>query len=716
MYLYGTNSNKTVNLGNTKGNNVYLRSYGKNKVTAGDGGNDFNAQHDYSENTIISGKGKDNYRLSGGKNKITDKGGDDYYIITGGVNDVNDKGGNNTFDMTLSDGASYYGKFTTGSGNDTFKMKLHDSEGDLTINSGDGADTLEIYNDLKTVNKQIVTADMGKGNDTVLVDFEEESLYNHNASILNLKTGKGEDKVDIKAGHRNTIDTGDDVDTITVYATANKGSVNIINAGKGNDIIEISGGENTIYGDAGNDTITIDDNFSRNTIYGGNDTINVYGGHNNIYASVDTINLAYGYTNNVYTVKGGNKINISRTTVDNPLNTIHLQKGDNTVELTGIEGRASQAKVYISAGKNTINAKGYSVLSVYCSEKPYKTAQTINITEYAVADNITLGKGADIITNSADYAAGDASTTHAGGGNDKFYISNGSNKILYGEEGNDYFEITSGDSHKIYGGLGNDTIKVTGGTNHYIEANGGNDTIIVSGGSGYTIYGYEGKDTFNISGGDSGTLYGGDDNDTFNITGGTNTSIDGEKGNDIYNLNMQSGSVDILESGGTNTVNVAKNFKGTAEFSSLVVTEAKYNVKFDKSYTLTSGANVKDDVITTSDSDITLYRTFLKDEGVFAPGASYQFVTNVQNEISDKSIDDRYVKVSTASFNSVNIGGKNYTLNFDKLQQDLVAWFGEAGHTGYSDSDAVLANGNETDINSLMAVYTKDTAGCFVKA
>ena len=43
----------------------------------------------------------------------------------------------------------------------------------------------------------------------------------------------------------------------------------------------------------------------------------------------------------------------------------------------------------------------------------------------------------------------------------------------------------------------------------------------------------------------------------------------------------------------------------------------------------------------------------------------------------------------------------------------VVAWFSTRD---YADSNAVFTGRDATDIQSLMAVYTKDTASCFVKA
>ena len=713
LNLSGGNSNKTVKLGETKDNTVNISNIGKNKITAGDNGNDFTTSNPYSNNTITAGTGKDNYTLKSGITKITDKGGKNEYTITGGFNTITDKG---------SDGSTF--KFTT----------VGTSDGGTTkIKAGNGVDTLKIYNDAAPNSGElIINADLGKGDNNILVDYQDSPGDKFDASVMNVKTGNGIDTITLKAGKKNIVDTGkgndvvkiyggmnniintgDDVDTITVDATTLDTTTSTIKAGKGNDTIEINRGINTIYGETGNDIINI--NGGKNTVYGGGDTITVdvegYLDLTKIYASADTINLSDGQEE-IYTIKGGNTINVS--TPDWTSNhRIYLQKGNNTVSLKdGTNEHKTSAIITISAGKNTINAEGYSSLSVLKeSGKVYKTAQTLNLSGHTLINAVFLGDGADTIKDSSDSTA-TVGGIRAGKGNDKFYISNGSNKQLWGEAGNDYFEITSGTSHQVVAGAGNDTVKVIGGDSHQIDANDGNDTIIVSGGSGHVINGYGGKDTFTISTGDSCKLYGGDDNDTFNITGGTSTELYGEAGNDIYNLNMQTGSVTITENDGKNTINVAKGYKGVASVYKYVETNATYNVKFDKSYKLTSSANVVDDVITTTDSNITLYRNFLKDEG-FAPGASYRFITNVQDEISDKSIDDRYVNVAANAFTSANVGGKNYTLNFDKLQEDLVAWFSTRD---YADSNAVFTGGDANDINSLMAVYTKDTAECFIKA
>ena len=754
LQLAGTNSNKTVKLGNTAENSVMLGNIGKNKVIAGDGGNSFYSNGAYANNNITAGKGKDYYLLYHGTTKITDKGGKNDYTITGGINTIIDKG---------SDGSTF-----------EVKCKLSDDGGTTTIKSGDGVDELKVYNNNKPHNPQIITADLGKGNDKVLVDYDPDpQSYNVDVSTVNVKTGKGQDTVEIKAGKKNTVNTGDDsdtvdiyggqvnnintgngVDTINIHEKEDNDTVSIIKAGKGDDIITVSSGTNTIYGEDGKDHIILDA-FGNNTVYGGGDIIEVtsiydasientiyaykdtitlsganntvytkksgntitlnngtneinsekggnkiianegtntihsekskntitlvggvntvYGGkgntisstaasaNNTIYAYKDNLTLTAG-TNNVHTKNGGNSINIENNTIGAAgTYNIYLENGNNTVNAkAGKEGSTQAVTVNISAGKNTINLDEYTVLTLTRDDN-LNIAQTINIKGHAFA-SISLGSGDDIIKDESEANVINGWSMNTGLGNDKFYISNGTNKQMNGGGGNDTFTIYSGNSHKIYGG---------------------------------------------------------DDNDTFNIKGGTSTQIYGEQGDDTYNLNMQTGSVTITENDGTNTINVAKKYEGVASAYKNISTDATYSVKFDKSYKLTSSANVDVDVIkTTSDSNITLYRDFYynseSETGYFSPGAMYQFITNVKDEISDKTIDDRYVQVAANALSSVNIGGENYNINLDELQGHLVAWFTD--HSTYADSNAVFTGKDANDIQSLMAVYTKDTANCFIKA
>ena len=773
MSLHGTSSNKTVKLGNTKGNDITISNSGKNTITAGDGGNTFRINQTYSNNTITAGKEHDSYFLYSGTTKITDKGGGDHYNVMGGMNTINDKGGDNHF---VFQGREYYGKYTTGNGTDTFDVTLANTSGDITINSGDNKDYLNIYNDYGHQNDYIINADLGKGDDEVRVDYvnygdipENEKHYG-DVSILNLKTGQGNDDVAIYAGRKNNIDTGDGNDTITILAK-HETTTTTVKAGKGNDTIDAGVGTNIIYGEKGNDTVNL--NGGTNTVYGGNDTINanVSFATNTIFANADTINLYTG-TNDVYTQKGGNTINVLSNNLftENDDNSIYLQKGNNTVNLKGGQSSSyTEVEVDISAGKNTINLDEYTALSLY-SDDNLKTAQTVNIKGNAKASSINLGKGNDIITHSSEENGSSNIGVKAGAGNDKFYISNGFYKKFYGEEGNDYFEITSGeghdakggkgndtfivsdgDSHKIHGEEGNDTITVSGGDSRIIYGDEGKDTITVidgknnkvycgegddtiivkggntntingnlgkdtftiSGGSGNIINGYEDNDTFTISGGNGNYIYGDVGNDTFNINGGFASWIYGEDGDDIYNLNtkLTSDSAFISDGVGNNKINVSKNYKGYVYASNFGGSNDV--LSFDKSYKLTNANNIKKDgSLNTKNSDITLYVNYIKSSEIFGTG-DIRLIKNVNDEISDKELNNHIVAFDS-TIEKFSFGGKNYTLDLNALKADLVAWFTD--HSTYADSNAVFTGGDANDINSLMAVYTENTANCFIKA
>ena len=294
---------------------------------------------------------------------------------------------------------------------------------------------------------------------------------------------------------------------------------------------------------------------------------------------------------------------------------------------------------------------------------------------------MNLGDGADIIKDSSDAEVVSGWEMRGAGGNDKYYVSNGSKKTMKGGNGNDYFEIISGSQYQVYGNNDNDTFTITGGNSH-------------------KIYGGDGSDTFNIKGGKFIYIY-----------GDWNT---GENGDDIYNLKTKTeGDIVIVsDTAGNNKINVSKNYKCYSDFSGS--NDAKFSLNFDKSYKLTSGGNVKNNTVKTNDSNITMYMNFKNDGNKdFDPTWGYEFIVNAQNEISDNDLLDRVINISKNSLTSVNVGGTNYTLDLNQLKYDLDTWFSDASHSSYADSEAVFYGSNEADKQSLMAVYTKDTAECF---
>lgn len=647
-----------------------------------------------STNTIKTGSGADIFTLGHDTtNKVTTSGND------------------NTFN--LNDDSHSVIK-TTGSGSNTFNITLNGC-GYANIKSGSGIDKLNVINKGVVGYYDKVIADTGAGDDIVNISLDSSV----STISTNIKTGKGEDDVTISAGLVNNIDTGADNDNIEIfggfnnYISAGAGddvitvdstatdnnTTTTIKAGKGNDDITINGGTNIIYGEAGVDTLSISGGI--NTIYGGNDKIFVYGGGNIINANSDTIKLSAG-NNTVNTKSGKSTIDIT----GGVNNTINLLKGTNTVNVTGGTSEDYiRADVNISAGKNIINIGGYSIVEVNSTTK---SAKSVNIKDNAFC-GVKFGAGADTITNSA--TIDEVNSMYSGAGNDKFYISNGKTKRAYGEDGNVYFEIISGTSHYAYGEAGNDTFVVKAGNGHKLYGGEGNDTFNINGGSQHTAYGNEGNDTYNITEGSQITIYGEHGNDTYNIKGGNNLTIGDTQGDDTYNL-YKGARANISDTAGKNKINIKKGYSGLAVIMNCS-DDNKYT--FDKSYKLTNEKNINGDVIVTDNNSLTLYCTYSDlDKSI----STFKTLTmNIKEEIkdTDRNFDDSSIFINSNS-GTYNVGGKNYTLDLTLLKQNLAGWFTD--HSAYAGktTDDVITNGSEADINSLMAVYTKDTASCFVKA
>ena len=711
-----------------------------------------------------------NYIVSGASS-------DTYDIYVGGGSYANIKSGGGVDKINIYD--THYAvkpilDIDTGAGDDEVKIDLKYADRASTninnIKTGNGSDTVEIKsgalnkidtgNDGDTVkidggiNNYINT---GKGSDTVTISY----------GFNTISTGNDKDIITVKAetvgSAISTIKAGKGNDEITV-----EGGTNIIYGEGGKDDIKINGGNNTVYG--GGDEITATD--GANTIYvnsdkkvtlsGGVNTLNTTNGKNTIDVTggtKNTINLSKG--NNTVNVSGGTSEDYTRATVD-------ITSGKNTVNIGGysissvnsttkttqtiiikenafcstqlgagndiiknsstaedpntIYAGGGNDKIYISAGdKNANGEEGNDYFELSGGSGHYVKGgdgnDTFDIKETLNTEKINSidgGKGKDTFN-----IEGGKSIIEAMEGDDIINLKKGSENTIYGQQGVDTFNISGGSGNNIHGNVGNDVLNITGGENNSIYGDDGEDKFIVSGGKSNNIYGGEANDIFTINGGYLNHYYGGNGSDTFNIKGGKFTYIDGdigtETGDDIYNLNTKSEDSFVLvnDSSGNNTVNVLKGYKGFSSFSS--TGSAKFSLNFDKSYKLTNSSNVKNDVIKTNDSSITIYGKFVKSEtgGDFDESWGLEFIVNTQNELKDNVINDRVISCVEGSLSNLKVGGVDYTLNLDQLKSDLVAWFSMDAHSGYADSKAVFDGKNEADINSLMAVYTKDTAECF---
>ena len=606
IYLNG-HGNKKVTTGKYD-DTLYITTTGKNTVNLGDGINTIKITENGSKNTITTGKYKDIYDIDSGINKITDKGGHNIFDIAESTNTINILGSgndnftlghNSTNNISATKGGDknfvlqYNSNSTikTGAGSDTFNVNLYNG-GYANIKSGGGIDYLNLITNGMPATFDKVVADLGNGND--VVNITKEYVGSISRTLADIKTGNGEDTVNIFTGLSNKIDTGKDTDNIFIHGGTNnyistgdakdfvhifaeattEGTTSTIKTGKGNDGIDIKGGINYIYAGAGKDEIIIQD--GSNTVNGeaGKDTVKISGGINTVYGGSDII-----------TISGGtNTINANSDTIN------------------------------ISAGDNTLNLK--------------KGKSTINIETSSLETTINSSIKNQVIN-----------------------LINGSSNTINGGDAAEIYNIKNGSGNKINGGAGNDT---------------------------------------------------------FNITGGSLLEINGGAGNDIYNLTSSEQYSFIYDNEGVNTYNIKKDYSGRMQ---IINGSNKDKLVFDKSYKLSNASNVSDDVITTNGSTVTLYCNYTSSSDSF--GGDKSFIFDMGNEISDKNLNNNIVKIYSDNY-SYSIGAKNYTLDLNSLKQDLAAWFTD--HSTYADSSAVFSGGDTNDINSLMAVYTKDTASCFVKA
>ena len=206
--------------------------------------------------------------------------------ITAIMNILLDAQGNANISIVAQDASAYV---RTGDGDDTLSMDVHQVG---YLRSGKGNDNISIRTSTPSEaarvhhaegNRQFSTVgdvDSGDGNDAVAIDS-----HGH---VDNIDTGNGDDTLTVRTsvehndpnffGHAGAmrIQTGAGDDAIMIAAP--NGLVSVIQAGAGNDTLEIAGRYvSGIYGDEGDDTLRLTADRWVSGVWGGdgNDTIEV---------------------------------------------------------------------------------------------------------------------------------------------------------------------------------------------------------------------------------------------------------------------------------------------------------------------------------------------------------------------------------------------------------------------------------------------------------
>ena len=340
----------------------------------------------------------------------------------------------------------------------------------------------------------------------------------------------------------------------TTSPVISKNGNNKIFGAAAKDTFTVKGGKhNYIYGDKGNDTITVTSKIgSGNKIYGddaknkvsGNDTFHIKGGNKNYFyggKGNDTFNITGGNGNTLYGEAGADvfkfgsknwKVTIGEINAEDTLD-FSSYKGDYgaTMSQSGKNLSISfnkyvgdtQTKIGVINLKNYFAKQGNRFKCVrYNPETKKKQKVTViaggnntrnvsgtNGSDWIITGNgdkkTNAGKGNDMIqVGWGDAGSNGTQIINAGSGDDEIYADGGKN-TLNGEDGNDIIFVENTNNNTLNGGNGDDILEVYG-NGHSLNGGEGNDILIVNSGNNTVLNGGAGKDTFIFGKNGSGTI------------------------------------------------------------------------------------------------------------------------------------------------------------------------------------------------------------------
>jgi Ca2+-binding RTX toxin-like protein len=549
--IHGNGGNDTI-IFNSNHTNINDEAYG-------DEGNDTIKGNNYA-NTIYGGDGADILYGNGLSNTIFDN--DKIY---GGD-------GNDTINAPLNGFTATGDIVEGGKGNDTIYIgKGNDT---LIYNLDDGNDIIDSYdNDSNSYIDKIVFGDEitkdnikiyrdGGNNSNVYIEFSNGEKITLNSYLSSLNSHNQIDFLEFSDG--SSMSKDEIINILKIY-----------NGSENNDIIFDTVWDDTIYGNGGDDNITINRSSSTidkifggdgNDIITGNSLIQIIEGNE----GNDTIKGGLGSD----TIKGGNGNDIlNGNGLNDSLDQDYIfgEDGDDTINsafngytYTGdvVEGGKGNDIIYIGQGNDTL---------IYNLGDGNDTISSFDNTSKSYIDKIIFGEG---ITKD------NIKIYRDGGNNSNVYIefSNGEKITLNSYLGSltshnqiDFLEFSDGSSMskdeiinilKIYNGSENNDIIFDTVWDDTIYGNGGDDNITINRSSSTIdkIFGGDGND---IITGNSliQIIEGNEGNDT--IKGGLGSdTIKGGNGNDILNGNGLNDSLDqdyIFGEDGDDTINSAFN-------------------------------------------------------------------------------------------------------------------------------------------------------------
>ena len=558
-------------------------SNGTNTISSGAGNDSINLV--VGADTINAGLGIDTvdystslfartFTVSGVNILVTGDGNTDS-ILMDGINNVE------VFNMTsLNDvfnGTAYAETIYAGAGNDTIKGSTGAATDSNYIDGQAGTDWVNYSAASTGLNITMGTAApttvaVGSAVDT-LVNVENITATNFNDTITAATTGSvmkglnGNDLYFAGAGNDTIIEENSGgVDTINYSSTTGNLVVQAWASGGSGAIWGTNDGAFTISGGSGTDQIY------RDTTSGAGQIMEVF-----VLGSGNDSMIGTTYNETVYGGAGNDTLSSNNYASNTSGSLSNGTRGD---LLDGGAGNDWVNYSYEATSPVTINLVAATATAIFDADNVDTLVSIENVLGTQAADNITGDAGANIIdgyTGNDTINSGNGNDTVIGGlgldaitvgsGNDVVYLADtaGSENwsVLYNTVRNS--ASLGGGNDTVYGSNDNDSIVAVGGSN-LIYLNSGNDTVNIAGSGNNTI-----TSTDNIeervttgSGNDYISLGGGDQSGTDNIVSagdGNNTVISGNGHDSIVtginddSINTGIGNDTINSGSGNDTVN-----------------------------------------------------------------------------------------------------------------------------------------------------------------
>ncbi|MGE5475368.1 MAG: hypothetical protein ACM3Q1_01835 [Bacteroidales bacterium] len=461
------NGNKTVTAGS--GADSITTGTGDDTITAGDG-----------TNVIQAGSGNNRVTSGSGSDTVTSGDGTDIISVGDGVNKVTTGNGDKT--ITAGSGAD---RISTGTGNDTITA----GDGDNIVTAGDG-------NNIITAGSGADTLVGGDGNDSIVAGDGNDMVYGGQGDNATLDGGGGTDWLSFNGIAASVINGT----TVLADWLTNAGSIsgvslttNASNAAtttrgtehdaianfenfigsSGNDLIDLTNSTasgHTLYGLAGNDTLT--GSSSADLIYGGvgNDTLLGKAGNDIIFTAITSLQT----TTTAATLDGTTADDtLAVNTADGGAGADTLVGGDGSDYFIGANNEYADAAgnydMFIGgAGTDTVDHSSFTAnLVIDMGNHLGRINNGAYIGEYWGIEVIKTGSGGDSISS-----AGGNFTAYGNGGNDTFWSAAGTTAYYDGGTGYNEYRLSTG-AEAIHGALGSDRVFYDGSARPNITVNTG---------------------------------------------------------------------------------------------------------------------------------------------------------------------------------------------------------------------------------------------------